>query len=164
MLIGYRGKVAGRVHRVADTDYQFNRQDPKNPHAPLVCEVKDDAALAVFLSEANRNLFYAIDPGPANLSRGNTEAEAKAKAEAEAALAAEKAAAAEAEAKAGEPKGTDLSAAAATVLADNAPGVIKAVSSITDAAMLAALEAAEKADKNRTGVLQAINAAKAALA
>lgn len=67
MLIGYRGRADGRVKVVAGKNWTFKRRDDLAGR-PLCCEVDDEAAVAVFLSQHNANLFYALDR-PAALKR-----------------------------------------------------------------------------------------------
>lgn len=66
MLIATYEKQPGRTHNVAGTDYTFNPAPGSTE--PMVCEVDDPAAVAVFLHPRNANVFYALD-APAKLTR-----------------------------------------------------------------------------------------------
>src|SRR5690606_2092970 len=62
MLIASRETKSGRIHRVAGKNWTFVAA---GADGPPVCEVDDDAAVAVFLHQRNANLFYSLDNPPA---------------------------------------------------------------------------------------------------
>lgn len=130
MKVASRERAPGRTHEVAGRSYTFNAEP--GTEGPNVCEVADPAALAIFLHDRNKNLFYAAEPVTTTLTRapsgGMTEAE--------------KAAAARAE---------EL----ATVASKNANDVIEAIADF-GADDLAALAAIESANGSRKTVLAAI--------
>ena len=67
MRIASREKIAGRTHAVAGNNYTFN--PAPGTTEPMVCEVADQAAIAVFLDPRNSNLFYAAEPVATELTR-----------------------------------------------------------------------------------------------
>lgn len=67
MRIASRESVPGRVHSVAGKAYTFNPLP--NTASPMVCDVEDPAAVAVFLHQRNANLFYAYDPPAVTITR-----------------------------------------------------------------------------------------------
>lgn len=65
MRIAYLGKP-GRAKTINGKEYKFKA----DKDGRLVCDVTDNAALAIMLDERNKNLFAALDP-PAPLQRAS---------------------------------------------------------------------------------------------
>lgn len=68
MRIASKEKSGPRVHNVAGKDWKFEAE--AGTDGPLVCDVTDQEAQAVFLDERNENTFYSLDPS-AKLKRGS---------------------------------------------------------------------------------------------
>jgi hypothetical protein len=124
MLIASRETTPGRTHSVAGKNWTFNQTVPGGP---MVCDVPDEAAQAVFLDLRNANLFYALDPNVAPLTRA-----------------------------AGPVPTTPLPTDVDLTILDQAVPKIAALLPDLNDAQLTAIEAAEVAGKTRKGLIAAI--------
>lgn len=138
MLIACRNKAATRTYNVAGRAWTFARP---HPEASLQCNVTDGAAVDIFLSAANSNLFYAVDNPVATLSAPKT-------------APGPQVGTSNATADAPVSSAPNISSTAATPLAPNTTPVTPFVSTPTDA----------KPDTADTGTVPDIEAANAILA
>jgi len=135
MRIGYRNKRAGRVKTVAGKDYTFEKISPNNPASDCFCDVKDEAAIGIFLAPKNANLFYDLDAKPTALTRSAPTPVIEP-----------------------EPEGDAANAAAKALVDGTAADLIEAIEASTDRTFLVAVQGFEDARDGgaRKGVTKAL--------